>query len=429
MEIYKFGGASIKDAPSIRRIAEILEKSGPDRLLIVVSAIGKTTNLLEKLLDKALQSQPDAADLEELSIHHTSIIKELFGPNNRTVLFLVQKMMASLEDGLKRVHKRKRLGQSYARIVCHGELMASTIISNYLNHCGFQNQWIDARDWVRTDSRFPEATIDWEYTRKKIRSSLPRMLDRKPLITQGFIGKDKNGKTTTLGREGSDFTAAIFGACLGASKVSVWKDVDGIRNADPRFYSPTVKHSRLSYQEAAEMSYYGAKVIHPKTIKPLALAGIPLHVRSFNDVRKTGTIIDKRIHSKLLPSVIFKLSQCLISFKVRDFTFINETSLSGVFHRLDRLGIKINLMQNSAITLSICVDDTPPRIEALIESLRKDFEILYNRNLCLITVKNYDQVTVDKIYSKNRILLEQRSRVNFQIVVPEEDIQLPIEGG
>ena len=209
--------------------------------------------------------------------------------------------------------------------------------------------------------------------------------------------------------------------------VAVWKDVDGIRNADPRFYSPTKKHSNLSYQEAAEMTYYGAKVIHPKTIKPLALAGIPLHVRSFKDIRKTGTVIDNQIHSKLKPSVIFKLHQCLISFWVRDFTFINEKNLSLIFHRLDALGIKINLMQNSAISLSICVDNQPSKIETLINSLNEDFEILYNQNLRLITVKNYDSETIKEISPKNGILLEQRSRVNFQIVIPDDDIQLAIE--
>jgi len=429
MEIYKFGGASIQNAKSIRRVVDIFHKAAPGKLLIVVSAMGKTTNHLERLHSQAVKFRIDSVDLNYLSEYHLDIAGQLFGDNDQNALSSVRNLLNGLKMELNTVYKTPHLSPAYSKIVCFGELLSSTIMSRYFHLCGVPIRWIDARNYIRTDSNYLEGVVDWDYTRDKIRRSLPRILNTRPVITQGFIARDKKGHTTTLGREGSDFTAAIFGSCLKATRVSVWKDVDGIRTADPQYHAPTSKYARLSYQETAEMTYYGAKVIHPKTIKPLALAGIPLHVRSFLDIRKSGTVIDQMAHAKLSPSIIFKFNQCLISFRVKDFTFINEKNLSIIFHRLDLLGIKINLMQNSAISLSICVDHTPAKIKDLIDSLSGDFGILYNEKLHLITVKNYDQQTIKTVSHNKKILLEQRSRVNYQIVIPDEHIRLPIEAG
>ena len=276
--------------------------------------------------------------------------------------------------------------------------------------------WLDARQYIRTNEDFREAKIDWPLTQKRI-SNLKTHIQSSAIITQGFIGGTVSGFTSTLGREGSDFTAAILANALDAESLTIWKDVPGVLNADPKRNMTTTKYPLLSYQEAAEMTYYGASVIHPKTIKPLADKNIPLLVRSFDYPKEEGTTIHHCELQNLVPAIIFKTGQTLITFKMQDLDFINEKNLSVIFHILDKLNIKISMMQNSAVSFTVCFDDYPNKLDQLLEYLANDFNIRYNRNLTLITVKNYDQPTIDLISKDKEILVEQKTRNTYQIVV------------
>jgi len=418
MEVYKFGGASIRNAQAVQNMARILQATRGRPLLVVVSAMGKTTNALEKLLQIQFSSGDTASLLDELHKYHKTICKALFNDQehqiHKKLENLISKLRAEMAELTRQSHDFHKI---YDQLVCYGELLSSTIVSQYLEQTGLACQMVDARELIRTDHSYTNAQVNWPLTEKQIRKTLLPILKKKVVITQGFIGGDNTGHTTTLGREGSDFSAAIFGSSLNAREVTIWKDVEGILNADPKLASDTEKYDQLSYQEAAEMAYYGAKVIHPKTIRPLANKQIPLIVRSFANPDLEGTVIDQNHPEKLAPCIIFKFNQSLISFKVRDFDFINEEHLNLIFHRVHLLGIRVNIMQNSAISLSLCVDSDPDKTQSLMSGLQEDFEILYNDELELITVKNYNPESLDKISEGKEILLEQRTRTNFQLVI------------
>lgn len=417
MKIFKFGGASVKDASAIINLAKIMEHFKAEPIVIVVSAMGKTTNALEAILEAAYKNISFTSLVNDLLAYHKSVINGLFLPEEIEELFLqIEHLYNSIIIDLKKPEETN-YNMVYDQIISKGEIASSLIVNAYLNKSDKNSNWIDARKFIRTDSTFREGQIDWDSTCSKINFLIPPLLDHSLLVTQGFIGADINGNTTTLGREGSDYTAAIIGSCLNATEVVIWKDVDGILNADPKKVPNAKKYETLPYQEAAEMAYYGASVIHPKTIKPLANKKIPLWVRPFNDVMASGTCIYDCEFENLEPAIIFKPKQCLISFRVKDFTFINEKKLSLIFHVLDALNMKINVMQNSAISFSICVDDQDYKIDALLQRLNMDFDIFFNQDLELITLKNYNDVLVREISLQKEILLEQRSRNNFQIVV------------
>lgn len=420
MKIFKFGGASVKDAAGLRNVASIISSYEHEPLLVVVSAMGKTTNALEELLQLSFENQSYQQQVNQLYEYHLQIVKELFDDIHHDVHFQLAQRFQSLTRTLHKARKQNAT-QVYDEVVAHGELISTVIVQAYLAQTGLACHWIDARDYISTNSLHKEAQINWSLTSSKINRELPQILEEKTIITQGFIGRSPEGNTTTLGREGSDFSAAIFASCLNAESVTIWKDVPGVLNADPKLIKDTVLYPMLSYNEAAEMTYYGATVIHPKTIKPLANHKIPLLVRSFFKPEEPGTRIDELEHQKLAPAIIFKKKQTLISFNIRDFSFITERNLSHIFFLLDLLHIKINLMQNSAISFSICIDSNPAKTEALLGNLENEYDVYYNTDLTLITVKNHNPELIEEINEGREILLEQKTRNNYQIVVREDN--------
>jgi aspartate kinase len=411
MKVFKFGGASLRDAASVLNMVRIVRQHAGQPLLIVVSAMGKTTNALERLIQEFMNHQPVHTRIEELRHYHLHIATELIGHNSaalKKIDALFNELTASLRQG--------PFDEVYDQVVCYGELLSSVIVQAFMESAGLPALWLDARDYILTDNCYREGKVQWEETEHRIRR-LHAVLSEKIVVTQGFIGRAPNRLTTTLGREGSDYTAAIFGACLEVESVTIWKDVPGVMSADPKRIPDAVVFPELPYKEAAEMTYYGASVIHPKTIKPLALKGIPLLVKSFADPSLPGTRIHECHVEHLPPLIVFKENQCLVSCRVMDYTFINEEHLRIIFQALSELDIKINVMQNSAISFSFCIDFRESRLQALIEKLRHHFEVYYNTDLLLITVKNYDTPTFEKYRKTPGVLLEQSSRSTLQVLV------------
>jgi aspartate kinase len=376
--------------------------------------MGKTTNALERVLNLHATSQSYHPELNQLKEYHAGIMSELF-PAEHHVWKMVQEIWNGLETEL--LEKYSNADQLYDQVVSLGEVVSTVIVSHYLQLQNLNSEWLDARKLVMTDNIFREGTVDWDRTCEKI-VGIRAMSKRKTIfVTQGFIGSTPDGFTTTLGRDGSDFSAAIFAYCLDAESVTIWKDVPGIMNADPKRMHAVTVFEELPFREAAEMTYYGASVIHPKTIKPLATKGIPLYVKNFDDPSLEGTKIHECHVEKLPPLFVFKDNQCLISCKVTDYTFVTEEHLRKIFHALTQLNIHINVMQNSAISFSFCIDFRESKIKALIHQLRNDFEVYYNTGLTLITIKNYDQATYDAYRKKPGVLLEQSSRSTLQLLM------------
>lgn len=413
MKVFKFGGASLKNATAFGNIASIIKRNHSDRLIIVVSAIGKTTNQLEKLLEKARNREDFTDSLSEIQKNHESIARELFGKDG-----IAEELEIFFKEIVKQAQAPGAFDQVYDQVVSFGELLSSFLVLRYLKAQGFSVRLVDARSYINTNDCFREGKVEWTQTEKKIQQLVAESQES-ILLTQGFIGSTGNGLTTTLGREGSDYTAAIFGFCTRAHSVTIWKDVPGVMSADPKRLPAAVVFNELPYQEAAEMTYYGASVIHPKTIKPLANKGIPLYVKSFADDVLPGTVIHQCHVDSLPPLIIFKENQCLISCKVTDFSFINEQQLSIIFKFISEHDIKINLMQNSAISFSFCLDFRESKVMKLIESLSQHFEVYYNTGLTLITVKNYDTITFNEYRSRKGVLLEQSSRSTLQVLVKD----------
>ena len=415
MKVFKFGGASVRNAQAVKNMASIVERYKQEELLIVLSAMGKTTNALEEIWQDRLADKDVQEKLKALQSYHFGILHELIPNPQHPAAIELSQWFEQLDNYLQKVDTNAN--RYYDALISFGELVSSHIVAHYLNHIGCSTQWLDAREIIATDNTPREGKVDWEKTQEQCQRIVSPNIKQKLIITQGFIGKSEDGYTTTLGREGSDFTAAIVAFCLQAESVSIWKDVPGILNCDPKLFADAVKFEELSYQEAAEMTYYGASVIHPKTIKPLANKNIPLWVKSFEAPEERGTLIHECTMGQLPPCIIIKPKQCLITFKVTDFTFINEENLSLIFHSLDELNIKINVMQNTAISFSICVDNQDYKIKALMHRLQPHFKILYNEDLTLATVKNYTSEGIKAITEGKKIYLEQRSRSNFQAVI------------
>lgn len=414
MRVFKFGGASLKDAPSIRNMVNIVRKHGKPPLLIVVSAMGKTTNALEQVINCYRSTGTPGPVFESLRQYHRTVMRELFEPGDTAfdaVDLLFERALHTLRDP-------HPYDTAYDQIIAYGELVSSTIVHHVVLQEGLPAVWMDARNFISTDETFREGKVDWDLTEKKV-SALKPILAEKIVLTQGFIGKAPSGLTTTLGREGSDYSAAIFASLLRAESVTIWKDVPGVMSADPKRLSDPVVFSELPYQEAAEMTYYGASVIHPKTVKPLANARIPLFVKSFDNPTLPGTVIHECRIPHLPPLVVFKDNQCLVSCKVTDYTFISEQQISMILQGLSSLDIHINVMQNSAISFSFCIDFRGSRVSALIRELQKNFEVYYNAGLTLITVKNYDAASFEKYRNLDGLLLEQVSRSTLQVLVRE----------
>lgn len=421
MIVYKFGGASVKDAAAVRNVAEILRERPSSPVLVVVSAMGKTTNALERVVEAHCTGIGDAITaLAEVRSYHSGILQELFTDPNHPVFDRISNLFVEIEWVLE--ENPRSYDFVYDQIVSVGELLSSSIISAFLEDAGIHNDWIDVRDCILTDNTYREGKVDWGQTSARTQAVLSDRLkaERSCVVTQGFIGSTSENFSTTLGREGSDYTAAILAHVMDAESVTIWKDVPGVLNADPKYFSEAQKLEQLSYHDAIELAYYGASVIHPKTIKPLENKGIPLWVKSFLQPQGKGTVVGRDLQTKpQVPSYIFKSNQVLISISAKDFSFIAEENLSRIFGIFAELGVKMNLMQNSAISFSVCADEDPVRTPLLIERLRSDFRIRYNSGLQLYTIRYYYPSTIDSVTHGREVLIEQRSRTTAQLVMKQ----------
>ncbi|MFW0718493.1 aspartate kinase [Pedobacter sp. N23S346] len=417
MDIFKFGGASVKDAAGVKNLCNIVRDYQNGKLLVVVSAMGKITNKLEELTHAYLNGSDEThAIFDEIKHFHFHIIEELFQGKSNSVYDDVANTFVEI-DWLIEDEPDNDADYIYDQIVSIGEVVSTKIVAAWLNESGNKALWADARNFIQTDNTYREGKVDWAKTNQIIQRDLVPLLNDQIIVTQGFIGGTSENYTTTLGREGSDYSAAIFASCLDAVALTIWKDVPGVLNADPKWFDETEKIAQLSYHDAIELTYYGATVIHPKTIKPLQNKGIPLFVRSFIQPEGVGTAITKDNNPLPIPSFIFKVNQALISIFPKDYSFIIEENLSNIFELFHKHKIKINTMLNSAISFSVSVDDQPERIERLIKDLSTEFNVKYNKNLELVTIRYYNQSTIDRVTVNKDILLEVKSRHTCQMVM------------
>lgn len=406
MQIYKFGGASVKDAQSVRNVASILENTPHRDILIVISAMGKTTNALEEVVTNYFNEDKNALDesLQKVKDFHYQIISELFENKNHPIYWKIDGLFGEISSFLER-NKSPKHSFVYDQIVSFGELISTHIISHYLNDKGIRNTWLDARNLVKTNNNYREGEVDWEETNRNITENInPSLM----YITQGFIGSDPNYFTTTLGREGSDYSAAIFAYCLDAENVTIWKDVAGVLNADPRYFSDTQLLEKIPYQEAIELAFYGASVIHPKTLQPLQKMNIPLNVRSFLNPNEAGSsVCDVKELSPKIPCYIRKQNQHLLSLSSLDFSFIAEENISFIFNLLATYQIKVSLLQNSAISFNLCIEDKYKNLSLLLEDLSKRFKVSCIEGVILYTVRHAQQDSFNFLSDDKEVLLEQ----------------------
>ncbi len=420
MKVFKFGGASVKDESAVRNLASIAKSYSGDKLIVVISAMGKTTNTLERLTD-AFYSQNGNAEaiLKEVRDYHFGIIEGLFPDKTHAVYTDIHNALVELEWAIEDPPTHS-YDCEYDQIVSVGEILSTKIVAAFLKEQNLKCEWRDVRDYVKTDNTYREGKVDWEQTQQLITTDLvPALQKTNMIITQGFLGVTSENFTTTLGREGSDYTAAIMAYCMDAESLTIWKDVPGVLNADPKWFDDTRLIPQMTYQDAIELTYYGATVIHPKTIKPLQNKNIPLYVRSFLDPSKEGTKIHDVQAPLPIPCFIFKVNQVLISISPRDFSFIVEENMGSIFSLFSKHRVKINTMQNSAISFSLCVDNDEKRLPGLIEELRKQYRVLYNDKMELVTVRYYDQATLDRVIIGKTILLEVKSRYTAQLVMKD----------
>ncbi|MCK5815397.1 MAG: aspartate kinase [Flavobacteriaceae bacterium] len=413
MKIFKFGGASVKDAESIKSLVEVLIHEQEENLIIVISAMGKMTNAFEKIVNALFFNKNELErSVSDVKNYHSKIVFGLFGDSNTEIFKEIEVEYEGLENFIEE-NKKDDFDFVYDQIVSLGELISTKIVSAYLNKVGIKNTWLDARKLIATDAFYREAKVDWKSTKEKISKAVSK---KEISITQGFIG-GCNDKVTTLGREGSDFSAAIFAYCLNAQSVTIWKDVQGVLNADPSCFKETVMLQQISYKEAIEMAYYGASVIHPKTLKPLENKLIPLRVRSFYDLNNEGTIIQKG--KKLVPKVpcfILKNQQILVSISALDFSFMVEHHLSQVFQKLHDYKLKVNLIQNSALSFSVCIEDKFDNFLSFYEELKSTYKISYNTDLTLYTIRHFDKASIERVVNEKKVFLKQSSRETIQII-------------
>ncbi len=415
LQVFKFGGASVKDAAAVRNVAHIIRHYQTGPLIVVISAMGKTTNALEVIHDLRFKGADYASELAEIHHFHTSIATAL--AMDSAALALFEQQWNTLEELLRQA-PTGHYDRDYDQIVCYGELLSTAMVHGFLKQEGIHNTWIDVRKLIQTDDRYRDARVEWDASLKR-KSELASIVQEQSIaLVQGFIGQNSAGYTTTLGREGSDFTAAIMAFMFDAVAVTIWKDVPGMLNADPKWFKDTVKLDSISFREAIELSYYGASVIHPKTIKPLQNKGIPLYIKSFIHPEESGSIIQENTAGDhLVPSYIFKGDQDLISFMPKDFSFIVEDNLRDIFETLSTLGIRVNLMENSAVSFSICIDKNDYKRGLLFEAMRERYAIRYNEGLTLITVRHWNEHILHELTAQREILLEQKSRQTARMVV------------
>lgn len=420
MLVFKFGGASVRDAEAIKNVASILLLYPTSKLTVVVSAMGKSTNKLEEIV-QALESKNHTLFtglVDELESFHLDILAALFPEKHFKIYQTVDELFESLRNRFEGTFS-ENTSFEYDQIVSLGEVLSSQIVSAYLIEQDFSVQWMDARKIIRTNHQYQEGKVDWVKTEQLVQAFMvPAFHEVQMIVTQGFIGHTAEGFTTTLGREGSDYTAGILAYCGHAESVTIWKDVPGMLNADPKYFENTKKLEAISFKEAIELSYYGASVIHPKTIQPLQNRNIPLYVKSFLDPKADGTIIQSSSsRDHLIPSYIFKFDQALYSFTPKDFSFIVEENLSVIFGKLSDLNVKINLMQNSALSFSILVDQKKVKREQLLALFQNEYEVKYNEDLSLVTIRHYDDETIQQVTEGKEILVQQRTRHTARFVL------------
>ena len=420
MKIFKFGGASVKDADAVVNVTNILNQFAGQKIVVVISAMGKSTNALESIFKAYMAKQDYQPALEALKEFHLSVIGQLFSDKNHSVYQLFNETITQLETILEK-EPIENANYQYDQIVSFGELLSTKIISHYAHDNGVKNRWINAKSIIRTDNKYREANIDWVNTNQQIISRVSQKhQEADVIITQGFIGATPERLTTTLGREGSDFTAAIIGAALDAESVTVWKDVPGILTGDPKIFKNAELMDKLSYNEAIEMTYYGAKVLHPKTIKPLENKGIPLHVKSFVEPSQNGTVIEKlnqEINYK--PITILEKDQIQIKVRTKDLSFISEKNLSDIYRTCAQNQLRINLMQHSAVSLTLVCDDKPYKTKKVLACLDELFDMSLRPNVELLTIRHYDYEIIYQLCKDKKVLMESKSQNTYQILTTQ----------
>jgi len=422
MKVFKFGGASVKDAEAVKNVGSILNEYKDEALIVVVSAMGKTTNAFERLHKEFFNRGSECESiLKEIKDFHFSIIGSLFPSEEHPIYEEIHNTFVEVEWQLE----DEPVGTfdfEYDQMISLGEVLSTKIISAYLKEIGLEHLWVDARDLIRTDNSYRRAEVDWKVSKDLSSRLLGRYFGSNPkglALTQGFIGGTSENFTSTLGREGSDYSAAILACLMEVEEVVIWKDVEGMYNADPKFFNNTVKLNNISFQEAIELAYFGASVIHPKTVQPLHQKNIPLYVKSFVNPERKGSLINEHAgDDSLVPSYIHKANQRLISIAARDYAFIIEHHLSDIFKEFSDAGVAINMMQNSAISFSVCVDEQD-QLEPLIKKLQENYKVTYNDDLTLLTIRHYNDEVIENLIAKRKVLLEQRSRSTARFVLAE----------
>lgn len=414
MKILKFGGASVKDAEGIKNLEKVLKITGTSDVLIIVSAMGKTTNALEEVIDHYYHSKHKLqSSIQAVKKYHNAILLDLFENESEPVFEVVSRLFQELTDFFDR-NKSPDYNFVYDQTVGYGELVSTTIISHYLNHKGIKNNWLDVRELIKTNTNYRNAKVEWSSTQKNIKTAVSQ---DKLIVTQGYIASDINNFTTSLGREGSDYSAAIFAFCLNAKSVTVWKDVPGVLNADPRYFENASLLDQLSYEEAIELSYYGASVIHPKTLQPLQRKEIPLYVKSFLNPKQTGTKIAKNLKlSPNIPCYILREQQVLISVSSLDFSYIVEENISHIFKLLHLHKMKVHMIQNSAISFSVCIENNFDTLEALLLELKAKYKVSVEKGVKVFTLRHHNQQAIDEIEKNKRVLLKQITPKTVQIL-------------
>ena len=420
MRVFKFGGASIADAGRMGALLPIIT-DGREPLLIVISALGKTTNALEVIVNLAIKgAKQEASDAaHKLEEEHLAYARTLLDETHYTkAATALRGLFSELEQALNTTDP-SRYDYSYDQVVCLGELLSSTMLSFYLQQNNVLNEWIDIRKVIRTDDTYRDGVVDWDYSLQQAETIIAPLLKQgKIVVVQGFIGSTPWGKSVTLGREGSDYTAAILAAMLHLESVTIWKDVNGLQNADPKLFADTVKIEAISFSEVIEMAFYGAQIIHPKTIKPLQNAGIPLYVKCFFDKNLPGSVIKSEVdHAQYPPLIVLKDNQELIQVTTRDFSFITEDNLSKLYSIFHDLKIKINLIQNAAISFVACIDNREDKVKALVQALGKDYKVSVNDNVNLLTVRHYTPEIIFELTKGRQVLLRQETRKTIQVVM------------
>jgi aspartate kinase len=414
MQVFKFGGASVKDASGVKNVASVLQKIGYKNTLIVVSAMGKTTNALELVLKNYFENKAELqSSLQEVRKYHNEILLDLFDNENHSVFKKISNLFDELNSFFKS-NKSPDYNFVYDQVIGYGELVSTLIISEYLNTIGIKNNWIDVREQIKTDNYYRRANVNWDETQRLITANFNKSVLN---ITQGFLGSDTNNFTTTLGREGSDYTAAIYAYCLNAESVTIWKDVPGVLNADPRYFENAQLLNKISYREAIELAFYGASVIHPKTLQPLQGKEIPLFVKSFLNPEAPGTRIGKNITlDPMVPCFIVKKNQVLISLSSLDFSYIVEENISEIFNLLHLYKMKVDVIQNSAISFSVCVDNIYNNLDKLLHHLKAKFKVTCHENVSLYTIRHYNQAAITQIEEGKTVLIKQLTQETVQVV-------------